>query len=55
MIRFETLAMTVDDNVACLDLNRPKRANSFNKTMWQELRQALEQLDQMPDVHDMLY
>lgn len=50
MIPFETLSMTVDSHVACLALNRPKSANSINEPMWQELRQAFEQLDQMSDV-----
>ena len=51
MIAFETLTLTMDDHVAWLDLDRPKSANSMNKTMWAELRQAFEQLDQMADVY----
>ncbi len=51
MIQFETLALTLEDHVARLDLNRPQKANSFDKTMWRELGEAFEQLDQMDDVH----
>ena len=48
---FETFTLKFDDHVASLDLNRPDRGNSFDETMWRELKQAFEQLDQMADVH----
>ncbi len=51
MIQFETLTITVEDHVANVALNRPEAANSFNGTMWDELRDAFGQLDQMHDVN----
>ncbi len=51
MNRFETLTVAVSDHVASLDLNRPEKANSFDKTMWRELRAAFEQIDHMDDVN----
>ena len=51
MTQFETLMISVGNKVARLDLNRPEKANSFDKTMWRELRSAFEQIDQMEDVN----
>jgi enoyl-CoA hydratase len=47
---FSTLALTVQDGVAELRLNRPERANSLNRPMWQELRDAARALDAEPTV-----
>lgn len=51
MFQFETLTVATEDGVARVDLNRPQKANSFDRTMWRELKSAFEQLDQMDDVH----
>ncbi|HEY2207617.1 MAG TPA: crotonase/enoyl-CoA hydratase family protein [Pseudonocardia sp.] len=47
---FETLRVTVDAGVAELALNRPDRANSLSRPMWEELRAALRALDAEPAV-----
>ncbi len=39
---FETIQFAIDAGVATLTLNRPDKLNSFNETMHQELRDALE-------------
>jgi enoyl-CoA hydratase len=45
---FSTLRVTVEDGVAELALNRPDRANSLSRPMWDELRTALRELDADP-------
>ena len=50
MFTFETLSMTVDDRVARVELNRPDKANSLDKTMWRELGQVFEELDDLSQV-----
>jgi enoyl-CoA hydratase len=43
---FETLELQVDGHVATVNLNRPDKANSMNATMWQELQDCFDWLDQ---------
>lgn len=47
---FSTLTVTVDGGVAELRMNRPERANSLNRPMWHELREAAQALDADPQV-----
>ena len=47
---FETLELTLDENVATVCLNRPDKANSMNGPMWKELQQCFEWLDREPAV-----
>ena len=47
---FETLELTVDENVATVSLNRPDKANSMNATLWVELQNCFEWLDEEPSV-----
>ncbi|MFT4518160.1 MAG: enoyl-CoA hydratase [Halioglobus sp.] len=47
---FETLELTVEDQVATVCLNRPDKANSMNTAMWQELQVCFEWLDEEPSV-----
>tara|TARA_R110002110_G_scaffold3754_1_gene19494 strand:- start:14921 stop:15733 length:813 start_codon:yes stop_codon:yes gene_type:complete len=47
---FETLKLTIDQQVATVSLNRPDKANSMNATMWSELQQCFEWLDEEPTV-----
>jgi enoyl-CoA hydratase len=43
---FETLALTFDDKVATVYLNRPDKANAMNGAMWSELQTCFEWLDE---------
>ena len=45
---FETLALSVEDQVATVCLNRPDKANSMNAAMWEELQSCFEWLDAEP-------
>jgi enoyl-CoA hydratase len=45
---YETLRVDLQDGIATVRLNRPERGNAINATMWQEIRQAFEWVDQMP-------
>ena len=47
---FETLELSIDDQVATVCLNRPDKANAMNSTMWDELQRCFEWLDQEPSV-----
>ncbi len=47
---FETLELTIEEQVATVLLNRPDKANAMNGTMWDELQQCFEWLDQEPSV-----
>ena len=38
---FETLAVSMDEHVAMIALNRPDKANAMNPVMWRELQLAL--------------
>ena len=47
---FETLAVSLDQHVATVCLNRPDKANAMNGPMWTELQQCFEWLDEEPAV-----
>ncbi len=47
---FETLAVSIEEQVATVSLNRPDKANAMNGAMWEELQQCFEWLDQEPSV-----
>jgi enoyl-CoA hydratase/carnithine racemase len=47
-MQFETLAVDLRDGIATVRLNRPERGNAINASMWQEIRQAFEWVDQTP-------
>jgi enoyl-CoA hydratase len=46
---FETLEVDLKDSIATVRLNRPERGNAMNATMWREIRQAFEWVDQTPE------
>lgn len=46
---FETLAVTLENHIATVRLNRPEKANAMNATMWQEIRQAFRWVDETPE------
>ena len=47
---YETLELSVDEQVATVNLNRPDKANSMNAEMWRELQACFEWLDTEPTV-----
>ncbi|MEH6593154.1 MAG: crotonase/enoyl-CoA hydratase family protein [Halioglobus sp.] len=47
---YETLALSVEDKVATVCLNRPDKANSMNAPMWTDLQACFEWLDSEPSV-----
>ena len=47
---FETLQLQFDHQVATVSLNRPDKANSMNATLWAELQECFEWLDEEPSV-----
>ena len=46
---YETLSVTLQDHIATVRLNRPEKANAMNATMWQEIRQAFQWVDETPE------
>ncbi len=48
--KYETLFLTIEDNVATVQLNRPDKANSMSAVMWDELQRCFEWLDDTPEV-----
>lgn len=47
---FETLEVSIEEQVATVCLNRPDKANSMNAAMWDELQTCFEWLDEEPSV-----
>jgi enoyl-CoA hydratase len=47
---FETLALSLEDHVALVELNRPDKANSMNAAMWEELERCFRWCDREPQV-----
>lgn len=48
-MQFETLEVSLEDHIATVRLNRPDKANAMNATMWQEIRQAFQWVDETPE------
>jgi 2-(1,2-epoxy-1,2-dihydrophenyl)acetyl-CoA isomerase len=51
---FEHILFSIEDGVALLSLNRPDQLNSFNTQMHKEVREALKQVRQDPQVRVLL-
>lgn len=51
---FEHILFTIEQGVATLTLNRPEQLNSFNAQMHKEVREALKQVRQNPEVRCLL-
>ncbi len=47
---FETLEVTLEEQVATVYLNRPDKANAMSPAMWRELQACFEWLDEEPAV-----
>jgi 2-(1,2-epoxy-1,2-dihydrophenyl)acetyl-CoA isomerase len=54
MMSFETITLNIEAGVALLILNRPDQLNSFNSQMHADVRQALKQVRQDPEVRVLL-
>ena len=50
-MEFVNLLYNAEDRVATITLNRPERLNAINYSMPRELRRAVEQADEDPNVH----
>jgi enoyl-CoA hydratase len=48
-MNLETLAISLEDHIATVRLNRPEKANAMNATMWQDLRKAFRWVDETPE------
>ena len=46
--RYETLTVSLADQIATIRLNRPDKANAMNLAMWHEIRQAFKWVDATP-------
>lgn len=44
-LNFETLSLHLEHHVAIVQLNRPDKANAMNASMWQDIRKALDWID----------
>lgn len=47
---YSSLALSLDQGIADIRLNRPDKSNAINDAMWQEIRQAAEWADATPAV-----
>ena len=45
---YSTLALSLDQGIAEIRLNRPDKSNAMNDAMWQEIRQAADWVDATP-------
>ncbi|MCO5105414.1 MAG: crotonase/enoyl-CoA hydratase family protein [Burkholderiaceae bacterium] len=48
-MQFETLAVSLQDHIATVRLNRPDKANAMNAAMWQDIRRAFQWVDETPE------
>lgn len=46
---FNTLTVTLSENIAEICLDRPDKSNAMNAAMWQEIRQAFDWVDRTPE------
>lgn len=47
-MEFETLSVTIEEQVATVRLNRPGKANAMNLAMWHDIRSAFKWIDDSP-------
>lgn len=50
MTTFETITVSSENRIANIQLNRPRKANAINATMWKELRDVFDWVDRTPEV-----
>ncbi len=46
---YQTLAVSLQNHIAHIELNRPDKANALNETMWNEIRTAFKWVDETPE------
>lgn len=51
---YQTIELTIEAGIATVALNRPERANAFNRALWDDLRAAFKAVDAMPQVRVVL-
>lgn len=47
---YRTIELQVESGIATVTLNRPERANAFNRALWDEVRAVFIEVDKMPAV-----
>jgi enoyl-CoA hydratase len=47
---YQTVELHIEAGVATVALNRPERANAFNRALWEDLRAVFNAIDKMPEV-----
>ena len=50
----QTIGLHIEGGVATVTLNRPERANAFNRALWDDLRQVFRDIDAMTGVRVVL-
>ncbi|MES2019065.1 MAG: crotonase/enoyl-CoA hydratase family protein [Pseudomonadota bacterium] len=48
-MQFDTLTVTLENNIATVRLNRPDKANAMNLAMWHDIRSAFRWIDDTPE------
>src|ERR1041385_4652777 len=48
-MQFDTLAVSLEQHIATIRLNRPDKANAMNLQMWHDIRSAFEWVDSTPE------
>ncbi len=48
-MNYETLAVSLNDGVINVMLNRPDKSNAMNRQMWNEIREVFRKLNDMPE------
>ncbi len=47
---YETLALSIEDGIAHIELNRPERMNAMNRSFWGEMVRMFEEIDTDPSI-----
>lgn len=47
---YQTFTLEINNKIAHLAMNRPDKANSLNRTAWEEMQAIFERLDEDPEV-----
>ena len=48
-VQYKTLALSIENNIAHVQFNRPDKANALNELAWNELEECFEYLDELPE------